>query len=58
MASIEPVPDWEPEARDEPAPYVCPVCGSDDVADVTTPVDLMPLGPCANGHVALLERQH
>ncbi len=57
MASIEPVPDWEPEDKHRPAENVCPVCESDDVADVTTPVDLMPLGLCANGHIAVLKRR-
>jgi len=54
MASIEPEPPWEREARHKPADYVCPVCGSDDVADVTTAADLVPVGLCANGHLALL----
>ena len=52
MTVIEPEAGWEPTRR--PSDFVCPVCQSDDVADVTTPVDLLAVGLCANGHLALL----
>jgi hypothetical protein len=58
MASIESEPLWEPEAQRKPGEFVCPICGSDDVADVTTPVDLVPVGLCANGHRAVLHHHN
>ena len=54
MTAIEPEAGWERAPTHRPSDYVCPVCESDYVADVTTPVDPLPVGLCANGHLALL----
>jgi hypothetical protein len=54
MASAEPERNGEHCSEDAPTKYLCPICRSDDVADVTTESDLLPVGLCANGHLALL----
>jgi hypothetical protein len=34
--------------------WMCPVCGSRDVVDVTSSEDSSPVGLCSNGHTAPL----